>query len=101
MDIITCLVSGGLVAAVAVCAVTFQKVTPKLNVALTQVENFRKNAAVILGLIGNLELLLKALSAAVDDGKLSEEESKKLLAEAQELLSNPAIVDLRKLLEGE
>lgn len=101
MDLIIGLVSGGLAAAVAALVVKLQKLTPKLNETLAQVECLRKNAGNVLALVENVELLLKELSAAVDDGKLSDDESKKLIAEAQELLSNPAILNLKKLLEGE
>lgn len=101
MDLIIGLVSGGLAAAVAALIVKLQKLTPKLNETLIQVEILRKNAGNVLALVENVELLLKELSAAVDDGKLSDDESKKLIAEAQELLSNPAILNLKKFLEGE
>lgn len=101
MEIIIGLVSGGLAAAVAALAVKIKRINPVLNETLEMVEKYRNSAATILGLVENIELILKALSAAVEDEKLDDNEVQALIADARELLSNPAVEELKKLVEGD
>jgi 20S proteasome alpha/beta subunit len=101
MEIIIGLVSGGLAAAVAALAVKIKRINPVLNETLEMVEKYRNSAATILGLVENIELILKALSAAVEDEKLDDNEVQALIADARVLLSNPAVEELKKLVEGD
>lgn len=101
MEIIIGLVSGGLAAAVAALAVKIKRMNPVLNETLEMVEKYRNSAAIILGLVENIELILKALSAAVEDEKLDDNEVQALIADARVLLSNPAVEELKKLVEGD
>lgn len=101
MEIIIGLVSGGLAAAVAALAVKIKRINPVLNETLEMVEKYRNSAATILGLVENIELILKALSAAVEDEKLDDSEVQALIADARVLLSNPAVEELKKLVEGD
>ena len=101
MEIIIGLVSGGLAAAVAAIAVKIKRINPVLNETLEMVEKYRNSAAIILGLVENIELILKALSAAVEDEKLDDNEVQALIADARVLLSNPAVEELKKLVEGD
>lgn len=101
MEIIIGLVSGGLAAAVAAIAVKIKRINPVLNETLEMVEKYRNSAATILGLVENIELILKALSAAVEDEKLDDNEVQALIADARVLLSNPAVEELKKLVEGD
>lgn len=101
MEIIIGLVSGGLAAAVAALAVKIKRINPVLNETLEIVEKYRNSAATILGLVENIELILKALSAAVEDEKLDDNEVQALIADARVLLSNPAVEELKKLVEGD
>jgi 20S proteasome alpha/beta subunit len=101
MEIIIGLVSGGLAAAVAALAVKIKRINPVLNETLEMVEKYRNSAAIILGLVENIELILKALSAAVEDEKLDDNEVQALIADARVLLSNPAVEELKKLVEGD
>jgi 20S proteasome alpha/beta subunit len=101
MEIIIGLVSGGLAAAVAALAVKIKRINPVLNETLEMVEKYRNSAATILGLVENIELILKALSAAVEDEKLDDNEVQALIADARVLLSNPAVEELKKLVDGD
>jgi len=101
MEIIIGLVSGGLAAAVAALAVKIKRINPVLNETLEMVEKYRNSAATILGLVENIELILKALSAAVEDEILDDNEVQAVIADARVLLSNPAVEELKKLVEGD
>lgn len=101
MEIIIGLVSGGLAAAVAALAVKIKRMNPVLNETLEMVEKYRNSAAIILELVENIELILKELSAAVEDEKLDDNEVQVLIADARVFLSNPAVEELKKLVEGD
>ena len=95
-----------LIPVISALVIKLQKISPQLKKAQVGVTLFVKYGQVIINIFENLELVIAALDAALEDGKLTDAEAadivkkgQPIITQGKQLLNNPAIADLKELIE--
>lgn len=95
-----------LIPVISALVIKLQQISPQLKKAQVGVTLFVQYGKVIINIFENLGLIIAELDAALEDGKLTDAEAQDIIKKSQpiitqgkQLLNNPAIADLKELIE--